>query len=677
MRLAGTPLARALAGLSLTILATAVCLSLSQPPAIAAEILAVSAEKGISRTSDFEVLTVRCPVGAVSAGAEVVIHLSGPADVAQVGDLNPILEKAGTVTYDVNPATDSATDGSLQSTIVIPSETLQAEGAYRADVELVAGATVQATGSVWLGKVAAGQDNVDVAFIWPLTLGIHRNADGIFFDRVLEDAVAGVESGMGDVGRLAALGMKYPNWKFTLALEPVVLSQLREMSDGYVRLDDAGAQEQVGADAEPAKNASAALAALKDLVVNQGRDVLVTPYAGPSMGALANSGWRDGLEQVQLGKQVTQQILGLGGTLTGAYASDLDITTDSLASYGQASIDHVVVSSSVAGDLTETLSTGSVTARVRDADNQRVTLVLADEQMQEVITSPPWDVGRFLAGLAAELASGSRRALVITPAPGTVVPPAEYLQAIGEALQRFSWIHTLTVTDLVRAHSPGSRPILLDRASAPLAGYIARGMRSSIEVAHQAVQDIVDAAGSGRQSVENAQALLFTAESAYWSLPGTIPKAASVGLLYAERARALAEAEMAKITIAGFGSTSVTGQEGTLRLLIDNAATYPMKVEIRLNPEGLMLPGGNSLQVEVQPGRTDIPITVRRTKGTSRLQATVAAGKHLLGDETHSIRFITVLVFLPWAAGALVLIVVAAVALAVRHRRKRKRHARP
>jgi len=291
----------------------------------------------------------------------------------------------------------------------------------------------------------------------------------------------------------------------------------------------------------------------------------------------------------------------------------------------------------------------------------------------QVLMSPPWDISLFYAGLAAELASGSRSAVVITPAPGATIPPAAYLQAVGNALQRFDWMRTLTVTGLVRAHSPGSRPVLLDRSSTALPGYIAQGMQASVEAAHQAVQDIADAAGSGRQPIENAQALLYTAESRWWSLPQTNPRVASVGLLYAERARALAEAELAKVTTAGFRSTSVNGRGGTVGLLVDNAATYPVKVEVRLEPEGLTLPDGQSLQIEVQPGRSEIPVRVTKTNGAPHLRATLTAGTHILGETAHSVRFSTIMVFLPWVAGALVAIILAVGMLLVVRRRRNKK----
>jgi hypothetical protein len=662
--------------LSLTIVALVMCLLFLQNPVSAVGSLTVTAQKGLSLVTESEALTIQGPGLLSSSQTTIVIHLSGPATITQLSETSPLLANAGTVTYTVDPAADMSPDGSIHGRIVIPSGTLPAPGAYLAQVEVVGGTVIQATGSLWFGKVASQQDSIDVACVWPLTLGIHRNADGVFFDRVLEDVVAGANGGSDEVAGLTALAGKFPNWEFTLAVEPIVLSQLRDMADGYARVDDAGVRQEVRADEEPAKNAAAALSALKDLLASEKREVAVTPYAGPSMEALAKKGWRDGLQQLQLGKQVAQQILGLSGTVSGAYAPDLDITTDSLASYGQASIDHVVVSSSVAADLVESTPAGAVTARVRDKDNQRVTLVFADEQMQALM-SPPWDIGLFYAGLAAELASGSRSALVITPAPGATIPPAAYLQAVGYALQQFSWMRTVTVSGLVRAHSPGSRPVLLDRSSPASPGYIAQGMQAGIEAAHQAVEDIADAAGPGRQLIENAQALLYTAESRWWSLPDTSPKVASVGLLYAERARALAEAELAKVTTAGFRSTSIHGRGGTVGLLIDNAATYPVKVEVRLEPEGMTLPDGKSLQVEAQPGRTEIPIRVTKNRGTPHLRATLAAGTHILGTTAHSVRFVTVIVFLPWAVGTLVVIAIAAATvLTVRRRGSRNKRAR-
>jgi hypothetical protein len=290
--------------------------------------------------------------------------------------------------------------------------------------------------------------------------------------------------------------------------------------------------------------------------------------------------------------------------------------------------------------------------------------------------TPPWDIGLFYAGLAAELSAAAKDALVLTPQPDAGIPPAEYLRAVGAALQRLPQIHTSTTKELVREHSPGSRPVLLDRVSAEAAGYIAEELQASVEAAHSVVDDLAEAAGPGREPVERAQSFLYTAESRWWSLPGTSPAVASVGLTYAERAQALAEAELAKVTTGGFRATDVTGRHGTVELLVENRAVYSAEVTVQLNAQGLTLPGGDTVSVDAAPGRTRVHIDVVKTEGPSVLTATVHAGSHVLGEAEQTIRFVTVMTYLPWGLGAVVLIALATGGVLLARRGRKKRGAR-
>jgi hypothetical protein len=669
MRLAGSLLARVLVASTLMFAAAAFLLVLPQSPALASSSLTVTAQKGISLLTESDAFTVEGPAGllssAVTDGSEpvqIVIELSGPVGVAQVGQTGIDYVIAGTVMYTV-PAADIAADGSFRSRVLVPLTVLDSPGAYVAKVELSTGTIVRANGSLWFGKVAVPTEAVDVACVWPLTLGVHRDADGVFYDRALEDAAAGT------ITDLATLGKSYPDWQFTLAVEPILLTQLRDMADGYVRVDEEGVEQQVGPDGESAQGAAAAISALAALAASEEREVDVTPYAAPSLGALAQKGWRDGLDQMQLGKQVAQQILALPATPTGAYASDLDITTDGLASYGQASIDHVLVAASVASSLAEPVPAGAVTARVRDLENRRVTLAFVDEQMQSFM-APPWDINLFYAGLAAQLTASAKEALVITSQLGSGIPPAGYLDAVGKVLHRFAWIDTTTVKDLVREHSPGSRPVLLNRVSTEVPGYIAEELQASVDAAHVVVADLGAAAGTGWEPVERAQSLLYTAESGWWSLPGTSPSVASVGLRYAELARTLAQAELAQITPSGFRSTSITGSSGTVHLVIENKVVYPVKVEVALTAKGLTLPDGDRITVSAEPGRTLVDIRVAKAKGGAHLKATVMAGAQVLGESEHDVGFVTVMTYVPWGLGALVLIAAVVTAVLLLRRRK-------
>ncbi len=114
----------------------------------------------------------------------------------------------------------------------------------------------------------------------------------------------------------------------------------------------------MNADDPAAKNAAAVLAGLTRAAENEAVEVATSAYAGPDLGLLAAQSWRDGFEQIQLGKQELVQSLGLGLPPSGAWSAGLELTTDSLSDYGEASIDHVLVDAAVAAGLNEPVASG-------------------------------------------------------------------------------------------------------------------------------------------------------------------------------------------------------------------------------------------------------------------------------------------------------------------------------
>ena len=661
--------------------------ALPTPPARAATAqLTIEVDRILSLTNEAVTLTIKGTVSEqLTNPDELVVRIEGPAEPSQVGQSDPVLPQAATVSQGLTPAgSGKATGGGgagsetgtgpAIATIVLPADTLAEAGAYLLTVEAVSEGVTRASATVWLGKAAPREQPLDVAFVWPVALGVHRDLNGAFFDEVLEDAVAPVGESPDGLHALLDLAGRFPSWRFTLAVEPILLAQLRDMADGYARLEASGERREVVNDDPAVKNAGQTLAAFKNLEGMESVEIAVIPYAGPALGVLAAEGWRDGFQQIQLGKQELQQTLGLGSIPVGAYSPDLDMTTESLAYYGQASIDHVVVDGRLAADLTEQVAEGAVATRVRDTLNDRVTLVFADSRLRSIV-APPWDAGVFFAGVAAELASGVREALVITPEADFVVPPSSYLQTIGEVLSRLDWVQTRTLTSLLRAHAPTTRPVLFNRSAPGSPGYIEGSLLTSLRAAHAAVADLAAVADATRAPVERAHRLLYTAESRWWWHPQTSPQVASIGLAYAEEARVLAQGELDKARFAGASPTIVTGQRGTIRLFLDNGADYPFKVEVWLSGNGLTLPDGERLEVELQPGRTEVPVTVFNAEGAHRLDVLLVAGASTIDEWSYSVRFITVMTVLPWAVLAVVVIGGAAYAAFRWRRRKRRAHA--
>jgi hypothetical protein len=484
--------------------ATAAFLLLALPVApsrAAPEQLTVTVDRGLSLVGDEVTLTVKGPALAGSSDARLVVRIDGPAAPSEVGQADPQLPAGATLSQQLFPPVRT---GPWTVTFALPAGTPAEPGAYLVSVEVTTAGVTLADGTLWLGKAASRQRPLDIAFVWPAALGLHRDSSGAFVDTVLERAVAPSSESPGGLRGLIDLAGRFPGWRFTLAVEPILLTQLRDMADGYARLDSSGAREEVGSDDAAVKNAAQTLAAFKATAASESVEIAVSPYASPDMSVLAAEGWRDGFEQLQLGKQELQQTLSLGSPLAGAYSPDLDLTTGSLAYYGEASIDHVVVDGSLVADLAEPVPYGVVGVRARDTQNDRVTLVFADSRLRSLM-GPPWDAGLFFAGLAAELASGDREALVITPGADFELPPDSYLETIGEALGRLGWVNTLTLTELLRAHAPETRPVLFNRVAAGSPGYIEGSLLASLRAAHAAVADLAAAADSTRAPLETAR----------------------------------------------------------------------------------------------------------------------------------------------------------------------------
>jgi hypothetical protein len=662
----------------LLIVAFILSLGLWVSPAQALGDLVVQASPGLTLLGEPVVVSIEGTGTEPGPEVEVVVRLGGPAEPSQLGQIDPLLPAAASVATTVGASglSTRAVAGTGPSPwdleVEIPGDLLDAPGGYLVTVELSSAGSSVASGRTWLGKVAPQAEPLDVSFVLPIALGVHRDPDGVFFDRVLEEAIAPGPEDTADLRAITELPARYPGWQFTYAVEPILLTQLRDMADGYIRLGESGVLEEVSAEDPSAKNAAELLLAFRDMASAQTVEAAAGPYSGADLGALAAEGWRDGFDQLQLGKRELQQTLGLAAAPSGAFSPDLDMTTESLSYYSQASIDHVVIDGQLAADLTEPVAKGAVAARVRDTDNDRVTLVFADSILHTLV-APPWDPAVFYAGLAAELAASPKDATVIVPGGDFVVPPAAYLEAVGQSLTQTSWIETQTLTSLLRVQAPDSRPVLLARNVGGSQSYIEGALLDSLRAAHAAVVDLAVAADPTADPLENARRLLYIAESRWWWHPQTSPQVASVGLQYAEAAEVTARSEIEKVSFDGASPARIFGRRGTVNLALGNGADYPLDVLVQVSGEGLAVAGGSSFPVELQPGRNEVPLEVEAEDSPFRLDVRVMVGSTMVAGGSHSVRPITLWTFLPWVL--LGLVAIGAVVLASLWVRRRRRHA--
>lgn len=645
-------------------------LSIASPAAAEVSDLTVSMDQMLGQVSDSaSVIISGGAVTGLGVDATIQVRIAGPAAFSQLLQSSATLPAVGTFTIAAASLPEAARPSGTQVRLPIPMTTLPVvPGAYRVTVELRSDGALVAAGSTWMGRVATRGRSLDVAFVWRAELGIHKDPEGRFFDGVVQQACA---LGGGLPG-LAGLSKRYPDWRFSLGIEPVLLSQLRDMSDGYKQADGSVEGANVSGDDQTAKDAAAVLTTLAGNAGVKSVVIAAAPYAGPDLGLLGTRDWRDGFAQVQLGKQEVTQTLALGLPPTGAFSPGLDLSGNSVGDYGQASIDHVLVDAAVAESLNEAPAAGAVAVRVHDEDNDRVTLILADHEMRALM-APPWDASVLFAGMAAILASGGREALVLTTQEDYVLPPEAYLDAIGEELKKDSWIRTQTMSDLLESHPPGTRPLLLTRAPVSPGNNIGQTVFSAVEVAHAAVDDLAAGADPASLTLESARRALYLAESRWWTRPGANPQEASVGYAYAVQAETTAKEALGKVGFDGVKDSLIWGRDGDVVLSGKNDTDSAMTVEVRLLGPSLEFPQGDALTVKLKPGGESITVPVIGTSKTADLSVRMIVGSTVLGEQTASLRFVTITDVVLWTGLAVLVIVVIALVTVVFVRGRKKR----
>jgi hypothetical protein len=229
------------------------------------------------------------------------------------------------------------------------------------------------------------------------------------------------------------------------------------------------------------------------------------------------------------------------------------------------------------------------------------------------------------------------------------------------------------MSDLLKSHTPGTRPLLLTRDPVPPAGYIGQTVFAAIQAAHAAVDDLAAGADPASLTLESARRSLYMAESRWWTRAGVSPEEASAGLAYAVQAETTSKDALGKVGLSGMKDSLIWGTEGKVTLTAKNGTDSTMTVELRLSGDGLKFPQGSTMTVKLKPGDSTITVPLAGASRSRELSAQMAVGGTVLGQQKALLRFLTVTDILPWAGLAvLVIVIIVVTILLVRLRKKRR-----
>ena len=271
----------------------------------------------------------------------------------------------------------------------------------------------------------------------------------------------------------------------------------------------------------------------------------------------------------------------------------------------------------------------------------------------------PWDPTVLFAGIAAVLASGDRDALVLTPDPDFALPPGAYLDAIGEELRKDPWIRTQTMAGLLRAHAPGTRPVLLARDPAPPSRLHRRRPSSR---PYRAPTRRRRPRGRGRPRQPPARdrppVPLPGREPLVVAARRRVPRRRAPGWAMPSRPR--------RWPRASWPRSALPATENALHLRPRRAGEAGRRERRRL-PRDCGAPTwaervfasrrARSSRSGWRPGGNQIAVPVVGTASPHELTARLVAGATVLDQGTTSLRFVTVADILPWAALAVLAII--------------------
>lgn len=418
--------------------------------------------------------------------------------------------------------------------------------------------------------------------------------------------------------------------RFGLAPTPRLLEEVSDLSDGYRDTTQEEVRE-VGPNSPEAENAASWLERFEALVETRGVQTLLVPYAWPDLPALERHlirGQEHIAAQLTRAEDVLAEVLGVelardwilppagrldaatlaalkgigGGTGDRLIVSDrslVGVPDPSLAGCPDPSLSFTCpVSVPTPADATGGATVGYVTDR--DVQERLAGLERTEDARARV------DLQRFFAetALIREEQPGVEGRVLAVTIPDGWHPSGRMALRLYRGLAGAPWLRTVTPRAGLRLGvEPATRTIVDSLPSAP--NQLGAADYAGIESA----QDAVESFGYVKPPaalVERLSSNILVAESrSFWKDPPT----AARGLAYASAARGQVLAELGKISINVQPQVTLTSRRGSIPILINNRASYPVRVVISLESTKLD-PHPSSITRVFEPGQTPDKIDV-------------------------------------------------------------------
>lgn len=477
----------------------------------------------------------------------------------------------------------------------------------------------------------------------------HRGPDGSFTSSALARDCALSGERQGWYPTLLSEMEKWQNMSFSVLLSPLLMEELRVMSEGFVVSDGRG-ERRFPADSREAQDASVVLSGFSRLAQSPRYQLLPGPYASPDLERMVALGWSsDAIRQFSHGHAVLEDALDAPIASDYCCPPGRRINSDALEKLGDSLGGNMVLSPLLLERSREgrrliregsTLCSPVKISNGEDEEDEEARLAMfPDSRMEKLLTlvsgsGDPHGVAQCiiseLTNLYLEDPDRVRSCVIVSP--GSWHPDADVLGELLKALDGAPWLQSVTLSEAMSSVEPvDGDPLEIpeDRSVAEVDEYTRQ-----IERAREMYEDYRSAVLPGNRNLEPLLTDLYVSQSDVWrQYERQIDGHDYSGWVIDKVAR-----ELAKVEMPAVGNITLTSTSAKVPLSVVNATGYRVKAKLVCVSNGLAFPEGASREILLEPKENllEVPVRVRK-KGRVRFTARLESNRTVLSQLDFSV----------------------------------------
>ncbi|MBN2168339.1 MAG: hypothetical protein JW738_03775 [Actinobacteria bacterium] len=436
---------------------------------------------------------------------------------------------------------------------------------------------------------------------------------------------------------------KRENFRCAIALSPLILEEMDEMSDGFT-VEKKGKKKEYEGDSNESSFTSNAISDLSAMAADDRFQFLDTPYAYPNLEKLSQMGWsEDSSDQIVKGRETYNDVLGTAIGEDYFFPPALMLNSNAISELKDVVGKHLVLSPKLLerNDKGKRLEKGMTLSNPVDIqvgdDGSGATAIFSDRRLEELIESiqSSDDVHGVTQLILAELTNlflerpASMRSCVMLW-PNYWRPSNSVTREVISTISNVPWLQTSTLEDCFTEVKPIENASLEIPAPDTKPG----SYYTDVNTARDSLTDYSNITFPDNPFTPILTDDLYVSESTIWEEYGSKAE----GLKYSSYVKFTVEEELDKIIIPVSAAITLTSGEGDVPISVVNGTNYKVKAVLKFQSNGLSFPEGDSKKAVLEPKENLFEIAVKAEKdGRVPLSATLEGQGLIIDNVTFSV----------------------------------------